>query len=181
MVGRSASGDWDPRKAGASSRQQPGASADQRGPSSPAGARKALTNSWGLKPDGPGPHQVTPGRARGSEVSRDPYSGPRTKVGPSQSEKGRNRYVQIFPIWCRTATGYSKKRIVHVERQAFGTQCRPHFPHEFVSPPALVVWWGRLRPAAAGSSRSAARSRDRCAACAHRQELPRSPGPSWSP
>jgi hypothetical protein len=51
----------------------------------------------------------------------------------------------------------------------------------FARPPALVVWWGRLRPAAAGSSRSAARSRDRWAECARCQAPPRSPGPSWSP
>jgi hypothetical protein len=43
---------------------------------------------------------------------------------------------------------------------------------------ALVVWWGRLRPAAAGSPRSTARSRDRCALCARRQAPPRSLAPS---
>ena len=48
----------------------------------------------------------------------------------------------------------------------------------FARPPALVVWWGRLRPAAAGSSRSAARSRDRCAVCARRQAPPQLLGPS---
>ena len=42
----------------------------------------------------------------------------------------------------------------------------------------MVMWWGRLRPAAAGSSRSAARSRDRCAVCARRQAPPRLLGPS---
>jgi hypothetical protein len=47
----------------------------------------------------------------------------------------------------------------------------------FARPPALVVW-GRLRPAAAGSSRSAARSRDRCAVCARRQAPLRLLGPS---
>jgi hypothetical protein len=52
------------------------------------------------------------------------------------------------------------------------------FRRVFARPPALVVWWGRLRPAAAGSSRSAARSRDRCAVCARRQAPPRSLGPS---
>jgi hypothetical protein len=52
------------------------------------------------------------------------------------------------------------------------------FRFVFARPPALVVWWGRLWPAAAGSSRSAARSRDRCAVCARRQAPPRSLGPS---
>jgi hypothetical protein len=42
----------------------------------------------------------------------------------------------------------------------------------------MVVWWGRLLPAAAGYSRSAARSRDRCAVCARRQAHLRSLGPS---
>jgi hypothetical protein len=48
----------------------------------------------------------------------------------------------------------------------------------FARTPTLVVWWGRLRLAAAGSFRSAASFRDRCAVCARRQAPPPSLGPS---
>jgi hypothetical protein len=36
-----------------------------------------------------------------SEASRDRQPGPRLKLGPSQSQKGRDRYVKIFPFWRR--------------------------------------------------------------------------------
>ena len=58
--------------------------------------------------------------------------------------------------------------------------------HVFCPParPGGVVWWGRLRPAAVGSSRSAARFTDRCAECALRQ-APEPLGPparwTWGP
>jgi hypothetical protein len=64
-----------------------------------------------------GPYQATPGTARDSEVSRDPKSGPRRKLGPGQSKKGRDRYVQIFLFLRRLL----KKKVLHVERQAIGT------------------------------------------------------------
>lgn len=103
-------------------------------------------------------------------------------------EGGRNRYFKIdFPLF---GDGYPKKgrargRDASSSSQESGMAIRIS-RHVFCPParPGGVVWWGRLRPAAVGSSRSAARFTDRCAECALRQ-APEPLGPparwTWGP
>jgi hypothetical protein len=94
------------------------------------------------------------------------------KTGPQSIGKGPGQLRQDLPLLAPV----TQKRLERVDRAlvSYGLSFRP----VFARPPTLMVWWGLLQPAAAGSSRLAARSRDRCAVCARRQAPPRSLGPS---
>jgi hypothetical protein len=134
------------------------------GQNGPAGARKARINSQGSVRCKTRKSQgiISPGHAR--------------ILAPVSRKKAGIVTSRPSPF----GAGYSKK-IRSRGLQEFGTYWLLLSLEFFARPPALVVWRGRLWPAAAGSSRSAARSRDRCAVCARRQAPPRSPGTSWSP
>jgi hypothetical protein len=78
--------------------------------------------------------------ARDSETSRDRQPGSLLKLDPSQSEKGRDRYVRTFSFLAPV----TQKRLILVN-QAPGDLWPLVFVMFFARPPALVVWWGRLR------------------------------------
>jgi hypothetical protein len=79
-----------------------------------------------------------------SEASMDRQSGSRRKLGPSQSEKGRYRYVRIFPLWAQV----TQKRLDLVN-QAQGERWHLIF----------VVFFARPRPGGVVGAPPADRSR----------------------
>jgi hypothetical protein len=69
----------------------------------------------------------------------------------NQSKERRNRYAQFSPFWRRLL----KDSITwEFSGERYDGTSTPLL--NFARPPALVVCWGRLLPAAAGSSRSMA-------------------------
>jgi hypothetical protein len=103
-----------------------------------------------LNPEGPATaKRVT----QKPQVIFNPGLGPKT--GLYQSKERRNRYAQFSPFWRRLL----KDSITwEFSGERYDGASTPVM--NCARPPALVVWWGRLRLPAAGSSRSVARSRD---------------------
>jgi hypothetical protein len=98
-----------------------------------------------------------------SEIPGDHQSGSRRNLGPSQSKKAGIVTSRPSPF----GAGCSKK-IRSRGLQEFGTYWLLLSLEFIAGPPALVVWRGRLWPAAAGSSRSAPVIAVRCVRAARR-------------
>jgi hypothetical protein len=149
----------------------------KKGPSGQAGALK-------LEPTAGYSSQTGPAAIRSLMAERVTWkpqvilsTGLCPKLDPGQSKERLERYVQISPFWRQLL----KKRTITWNLRIEVCYGASISLMNFARPPALVVWWGSLRLAAAGSSRLAASSRNSCAVCACRRGPPRSQGPTWSP